>query len=593
MPIGHSPLKVAVLSAAFFLVDCIPPTAVLYSIYYIYTHLQTARIPRISLDDLELEQPLKRFKPLVEAATDPWGFFVSTCVPFYLLLEAAFFVFFLLQRARLQRTRAVPLLSDYDRPKFFFRMMDELPDEWAFRKFFAGWFHWKHNQSQLLASEFHEIYKNDMRDWLAWAFFSSKSYEDVGKQPNGKQLMNELDQYILDMEQSKRIRFETGRNPAIKPVRLNFNKVEAYPKPIFVYTIVFLLECLGCTVLRLLGFDKYNSQEERFMSRRSGVETPAITYWARFPHVMKAEQHPEIGEDAMLHMFDEARPKMRPKMSSGAKKDQLPIVFFHGIGGGLFSYIGFIYRIVTSNSNRAVFLVELPYVSMRLVDHVPSMQQTVAEVEDMLDHHGFTQAFFIGHSLGTALTAWMMNNSKVVAGSALLDPIVFKTYHPSLAYNFVYRHPGKNIGTKANEYLMHWLVARELYISYFISRHFCWHQNVMWPENLPKTHLVVVSSEDQLIDGETVVNYLEQNKVNYVSYPYDHAEFLTKPWVEREIVQKLNETVQLADAAAKAKPLPSANPYAAAAAAAKPLPTPTATAATYTLGKKPSKRRLR
>ncbi|KAJ3095470.1 hypothetical protein HDU97_006892 [Phlyctochytrium planicorne] len=223
---------------------------------------------------------------------------------------------------------------------------------------------------------------------------------------------------------------------------------------------------------------------------------------------------------------------------------------------------------------------------MRLVDEVPSMQQTVAEVEDMLDHHGFAKAFFIGHSLGTALTAWMMNNSKVVAGSALLDPIVFKTYHPSLAYNFVYRHPGKNAGIFANEYLMHWLVGRELYISYYISRHFCWHQNVMWPEDLPKKHLVVVSSKDQLIDGETVIEYLKEHSVNHVSYPLDHAEFLITPSIEKEIVEKITHTIASADSTTKSASTNSNNNITNAATAK-------ATSSPFTLTKKTSRKKLR
>ncbi|KAJ3204721.1 hypothetical protein HDU67_009348, partial [Dinochytrium kinnereticum] len=253
------------------------------------------------------------------------------------------------------------------------------------------------------------------------------------------------------MEQTHRIRFQPGRNPAIRPVRLNFNKVEAYPKPLILYFTVYLLESLGGVVLRVLGFDKYHSREERFIGRRSGTEVPDITYWARFPRgagggLGGRGGEMEMEEEAFVHMFDEVDPfsisqggrrgggVTSAASAGGVKREPLPIVFFHGIGGGLFSYLGFIYRVLVENRQRAFFLVELPYVSMRLVDHVPSMQQTVAEVEDMLDHHGFSKAFFIGHSLGTAVTAWMMNNSKVVAGSVLLDPIVFKTYHPSLAY---------------------------------------------------------------------------------------------------------------------------------------------------------------
>ncbi|KAJ3096187.1 hypothetical protein HDU97_006170 [Phlyctochytrium planicorne] len=347
--------------------DCIAPIAVLYSTYHIYSHLQKSHLPSISFDNIEFhQQPLKGFKVLAEAASNPWGFFISTVIPFYLFLEASFFVFFLLQRARLQKIRPVPQLSDHDRPRFFFRIMDELPDDWAFRKFFAGWFYWNHNQSQLLASEFHEIYRNDMKDWLAWSMYSAKSHEEVGKGPNGRAHSSELEQFVRDMEQTKRIRFEAGRNPNITPVRLNFNNVEAYPKPLFLYTLVYLAESFGNVVLRVMGFDKYSSKEERFFASRSGVTTPSITYWARFPEAREVTDIPKPEE--FEHMFDEIDPFSIPSSTPrtptpSIKKDQLPIVFFHGIGAGLFCYAIFIYRLITANPNRAIFLVELPYVS--------------------------------------------------------------------------------------------------------------------------------------------------------------------------------------------------------------------------------------
>jgi hypothetical protein len=80
--------------------------------------------------------------------------------------------------------------------------------------------------------------------------------------------------------------------------------------------------------------------------------------------------------------------------------------------------------------------------------------------------------------------------------------------------DFVYRHPGRNVSAKANEYLMHWLVSRELFISQYISRRefivgyylsidakmldFCWHRNVIWPDRLPEKHVVFISLEDQV-----------------------------------------------------------------------------------------------
>ena len=72
---------------------------------------------------------------------------------------------------------------------------------------------------------------------------------------------------------------------------------------------------------------------------------------------------------------------------------------------------------------------------------------------------------------------------------------------------------------KANEYLMHWLVSRELYISYYISRHFTWFRNVYWPEHLPKKHHVMISTADCLIDGSRVCQYLSDHDISLSVFP--------------------------------------------------------------------------
>jgi hypothetical protein len=50
----------------------------------------------------------------------------------------------------------------------------------------------------------------------------------------------------------------------------------------------------------------------------------------------------------------------------------MDLSFIHGIGGGLFCYIYFIYELMRANARRAIFLIELPHVSMRLVEVILS-----------------------------------------------------------------------------------------------------------------------------------------------------------------------------------------------------------------------------
>jgi pimeloyl-ACP methyl ester carboxylesterase len=109
-------------------------------------------------------------------------------------------------------------------------------------------------------------------------------------------------------------------------------------------------------------------------------------------------------------------------------KTLTPLVFFHGIGGGLFCYLKVMYKILKLGGERPIFLVELPHVSMKLLaaDMVVGMSDFVKEVEMMLHKHNYTKASFVGHSLGTIYCAWMVKYSKLVMGVVLIDPVCFK-----------------------------------------------------------------------------------------------------------------------------------------------------------------------
>jgi pimeloyl-ACP methyl ester carboxylesterase len=165
-------------------------------------------------------------------------------------------------------------------------------------------------------------------------------------------------------------------------------------------------------------------------------------------------------------------------------------------------------------------------------------------VEEMLKSHHFFRANFIGHSLGTAFCAMMANNSKCVESLILLDPIVFLTFNSKLAYSFVYRHPGKNVSSRANEYLVHWLVSRELYISNYISRHFVWHQCIIWPDKLPQNHFIQIGLNDQLINSEAVMDYLSSNKLNVEKHSIDHAEFIINPKIQTQIIDAITTNIE-------------------------------------------------
>ena len=53
-----------------------------------------------------------------------------------------------------------------------------------------------------------------------------------------------------------------------------------------------------------------------------------------------------------------------------------------------------------------------------------------------------------------------MSLMKLIFSVHLIDPVPFKLFHSDLMFNFVHRIP-----ESAVEFLIHWLVSKELYIS--------------------------------------------------------------------------------------------------------------------------------
>jgi pimeloyl-ACP methyl ester carboxylesterase len=79
---------------------------------------------------------------------------------------------------------------------------------------------------------------------------------------------------------------------------------------------------------------------------------------------------------------------------------------------------------------------------MHINQTIPTSQELVSEIRNMLDIHGYHKAIFMGHSLGTCVVNWAVQNMpERVAGVTLLDPVVFLLHYSDLAYNFVHRAP--------------------------------------------------------------------------------------------------------------------------------------------------------
>lgn len=290
-------------------------------------------------------------------------------IKFYLFAEIGFYIYYRMQKRNLQwHYHTKPLLTMRQRSTVFNRIsstllalgsQDPTRRRSDFERFIRGWF---------LDAEFDRIKRDNVLSFLSWAMFNS--YPVLLDQHQ----TSELHSMLHVLEDYSEHRFPPGRNDQITGIRLTLDPMPAMHRPLFVYLFVGFANIFSRFVLQLRGFQRY--------------ELGGFCYWYR-------------------------------PAPSGATV-QRPVVFMHGLGQGLLSYIHFLRRI----DDRALFLMEFPYVSMRVWEHIPSPQETVDAVAVMLDHHNYTQATFLGHSFGTFCVAWCIKlRPSMVHSAIVIDPV--------------------------------------------------------------------------------------------------------------------------------------------------------------------------
>jgi hypothetical protein len=192
-----------------------------------------------------------------------------------------------------------------------------------------------------------------------------------------------------------------------------------------------------------------------------------------------------------------------------------PIVFIHGVGLGIFPYLGLVWQIVRSHgAARDVLLLEVPHVALGAA---PRRAAAVDDVADaavaMLAAEGHADACFAAHSYGTFCVSRACQRSPgAVASALLIDPVCLLTCHPRLLYHFVYHSPGLRAllrgGFKEALGGVRYLFSRDLTIAETFCRRFLWHELTLWPQDMPAATLVALAHGDDLVPSPLVARHL-------------------------------------------------------------------------------------
>lgn len=234
------------------------------------------------------------------------------------------------------------------------------------------------------------------------------------------------------------IQFPSGLNSNLQCIRLNLDPVQAYHRPLLLYVGLYVITFLFNQLILqwIWGF-------------HHGGTTPAGIVWGgALCNIHDGFEY--IKSNLVFSPDHQQQPQkkssFRPKKISyyyrntEQQKEKIPLVFLHGIGAGLVCYAEFIHQL--TKLDQPIFLVELPYVAMHMVDEVPTAKETVSDIKNMLKRFGYDKAIYVSHSLGTGVSSWVMNMApETVAGLVMIDPICFLLHYHNVAFNFVHRIP--------------------------------------------------------------------------------------------------------------------------------------------------------
>ncbi|KAI5923995.1 hypothetical protein F4810DRAFT_157726 [Camillea tinctor] len=391
----------------------------------------------------------------------------------YSLLDTLYAIFlYVPYRRRLQQeAKHPPPLSAAGRRVLFERCLDHVPD---LRRYLRLWF---------LGAEEAEVRRENVRDFLLWAFFDSRP--DCKLTDDETQ---ELDNYIAIIEQRTGRRFAPGRGKA-NGLRLTLDDIEICYRSVGWYFIIGLVDLVSHCQLAWHGFQYYAQPKSNFLSlvpfrvqdllsrRRSAAEK--LSYWYR-PHTAT---------------------------------DKLPIVFLHGIGVGLFTYIPYLTEINPNSSKTdgqiGIIAVEILPISFRLTSTPLSKGEFLDQVTIILAAHGWDNFVLASHSYGTALATHMLQSSTLsprIDSALLIDPVSILLHLPDVAYNFTRRQP-----RRANEWQLWYFATMDPGVAHCLGRHFFWKDNIAWKEDL--VQVVGKSSVDGSVGSGNRTGHRQRRRV--------------------------------------------------------------------------------
>jgi len=386
-----------------------------------------------------------------------------------------------------------PLLKDRNWEDVRNGIWEDSLDTDGKRAFVMGWFY---------DEPFERLRREDAVKFLSWIRFGT-TLESLTPIEQHDVIYSDLPRLEKEVNNGVALPQRTSDEEALGCMRFNLEPIRFRPKPLLFYAITHGVHAYMHSLTSKLGFTYVKPTNS----------TSGLPYWHRPP--------------------------------KNCNKNSTPLIFFHGVGG-----VGFYSSLVeelSSTIDGHIFIVDLPFVSLRICDSIPKVKDQVQSIVQMLDNNvGVkTKATLVGHSYGSILQSWMVQSQpERVSNCVFIDPVCFNLHHKKSLFNF---HMNR-VDMKQNKDKL-WkfdfpfsidalinLAGTELHTNHLFFRHFWWATNALWPKDLAKNDIsaaILLSELDDIVPSQ---------EIEHSIYNFSQDAIQSKSHFWNEIISGINDS---------------------------------------------------
>jgi len=239
-----------------------------------------------------------------------------------------------------------------------------------------------------------------------------------------------------------------------------------------------------------------------------------------------------------------------------------PMVFFPGVGVGSLMYDMLLRLVEEREPDRAVFVVQIPGVSMAASNwlpghaHPPDHAQVAFAFEEMLRNHLCEGALLVGHSYGSVYASYALRQCRaLVKGLVLVEPAAMLCTDAKNTRSFLY-----SVGPDGWKSALSVLFRLEPFVSLTLRRHFDATHIILHMQDfgdIPAA--VLVSMGDTIMPSDAVLAHAAKHPRPHViveafeGRPCEHGTWCHDMPMNKRVLRAIQEVSKHAEAAKEKK----------------------------------------